>query len=114
MSTAIQFDQIRLPAEAEDLRSEVRAFLREDGPAALDNLGAIERLSRRLGAPDAEHYGQELVNYDTAFHQTIDRTRELSRRPELDDAFNHFVYIQRACVACHRIARRAEGGDDDD
>ena len=30
MSSSIQFDPIRLPPEAEELRKEVRAFLREE------------------------------------------------------------------------------------
>ncbi len=30
MSTDIEFDQVRLPAEAQELRKEVRAFLAEE------------------------------------------------------------------------------------
>lgn len=57
MSHAIQFDQLRLPAEAEELRLEVRAFLADEiasggfDPAASVLHGGFDRaFSRRVGA----------------------------------------------------------------
>ena len=57
MSHAIQFDQLRLPAEAEELRLEVRAFLADEiasggfDPAASVLRGGFDRaFSRRVGA----------------------------------------------------------------
>lgn len=87
----------------------VRAFLHQDLEAALEHLGAIEKLSRRLAGVDEPAFGSAMVNYDTAFHMTLDRTRELTRRGEFDAAFDQFVFVQRACVACHRIERPAAG-----
>ncbi len=57
MSHAIQFDQLRLPGEAEELRLEVRAFLADEiasggfDPAASVLRGGFDRaFSRRVGA----------------------------------------------------------------
>ena len=57
MSTAIQFDPIRLPPEAEKLRSEVRDFLRDEAargtfdPSKSALAGGFDRdFSRRVGA----------------------------------------------------------------
>jgi len=54
MSTAIRFDPIRLPPEAEALRTEVRAFLQEETEAGRlnpgDRTGFDREFSRRVGA----------------------------------------------------------------
>ncbi len=54
MSVAIQFDPIRLPQEAEELRSEVRAFLKEEIEAGTFDpqagRGGNEEFSRKVGA----------------------------------------------------------------
>ena len=53
MSVAIQFDPIRLPQEAEELRSEVRAFLKEEIEAGTFDpqagRGGNEEFSRKVG-----------------------------------------------------------------
>ena len=53
MPGAIQFDQIRLPAEAEALRAEVREFLRREMPAVSAHSSRAEynpEFSRKVGA----------------------------------------------------------------
>jgi len=54
MSTAIRFDPIRLPPEAEALRAEVRTFLQEEAEAGRlnpgDRTGFDREFSRRVGA----------------------------------------------------------------
>jgi acyl-CoA dehydrogenase len=56
MSTAIQFDPIRLPPETETLRAEVRAFLKEEIAAGVFNPNDVEGMSfnqefaRKVGA----------------------------------------------------------------
>jgi hypothetical protein len=100
------------PAQVETaLLETLRAFLVEDTAAARVQLDRIEELSRRLGFDDEESRGIELVRYDQAFHLTLDRVRSLSGRGEMDEAFDQFIYVQRACVACHRIAREAATPD---
>ncbi|MBL4720219.1 MAG: acyl-CoA dehydrogenase family protein, partial [Alphaproteobacteria bacterium] len=42
MSTAIQFDPIRLPPETETLRAEVRAFLKEEIAAGVFNPNSVD------------------------------------------------------------------------
>ena len=56
MSTALKFDPVRLPKECEDLRKEVRAFLKEEVAAGTFDPGAVGRddafnheFSRKVG-----------------------------------------------------------------
>lgn len=82
-----------------------RAFLREDATAARNAMDRIEGATRRLDHERDAALGEELLNFEQAFHVTLDRSRELAGKQRLEDAFNHFVWVQRACVSCHGIAR---------
>jgi hypothetical protein len=83
----------------------VRAYLLEDSRAMRAALDRIERSTRRLDPTRDEDLGEGLVRYEQAFHETLDRAREYSIKGRLEDAFNQFVWTQRACVTCHGIAR---------
>jgi hypothetical protein len=83
------------------------AYLHEDGAAARKALDGIAANCRVLRLEDEEALGREVVVYDGAFHTTLNRARELASRGDLEESFNQFVWVQRSCVACHRLARRA-------
>lgn len=83
----------------------VRSFLREDSVAACRALEQVEENTRRLDRLVDAAYGEELIIYEQAFHTTLDRARELAGKGRLEDAFNQFVWVQRACIVCHGIAR---------
>ena len=82
-----------------------RAFLTEDAHAARAALDALTRESPPLDRDRDEGYGHEILSFDRAFHVTIDRSRESATGGDLEDAFNQFVWVQRACVTCHGMAR---------
>lgn len=94
------------PSELVDGAVEaVRAYLLEDAPAMRAALDRIEQATRRLDRERDEALGSDLIIYEQAFHETLDRAREASIRGQLEEAFNQFVWTQRACVTCHGIAR---------
>ena len=82
-----------------------RAFLREDAVAARAALDRMEHSTRRLDRERDAGFGSDLLTYEQAFHVTLDRSRESAGKGQLESAFNHFVWVQRACVTCHGIAR---------
>ena len=82
-----------------------RAYLLEDATAMRAALDRIERATRRLDRERDAALGKDLLVYEQAFHETLDRAREMSGKGDLEKAFNQFVWTQRACVTCHGIAR---------
>jgi len=93
------------PRVVEHVLGATRAFLAEDGAAAREQLDALKRESPPLDRERDEAYGHEILSFDQAFHVTIDRSREFATAGKLEDAFNQFVWVQRACVTCHGMAR---------
>lgn len=83
----------------------VRAFLREDAAAAREALDRVDGATRRLDRERDAALGDDLLTYEQAFHVTLDRAREMAGKRKLEESFNHFVWVQRACVTCHGIAR---------
>ncbi|MCP3978451.1 MAG: hypothetical protein GY716_03835 [bacterium] len=81
------------------------AFLREDLVGAERAVAEIETHCLEAGPEDRERLGGELLNYDQAFHVVIDTVRRLCREENLDAAHDQFVWIQRSCLACHKLAR---------
>jgi len=65
----------------------------------------METATRRLDREADEAYGSDLITYEMAFHVTLDRAREFAVRRDLENAFHQFVWVQRACVTCHGLAR---------
>jgi len=82
-----------------------RAFLREDPQGVRDSLQRIETATRRLDPEADEAYGSDLIVYEQAFHVTLDRSREFVIRGDMENGFNQFVWVQRACITCHGLAR---------
>jgi hypothetical protein len=82
-----------------------RAFLREDAPAFRAEMDRMEAATRRLDREADAAYGPDLLTYEQAFHVTLDRAREFAARGDLENAFHQFVWVQRACVTCHGLAR---------
>jgi len=84
-----------------------RAHAIEDLAAMGTALDRIDANTRPLGDADRAVYGARTVNYDQAFHVTLDRARQLLAGGDLENAFNQFVWVQRACVVCHADARES-------
>jgi len=82
-----------------------RAFLMEDAGAARRSLDVLKEATPPLHRERDAVYGSEILSFDQAFHVTIDRAREHSTAGRLEDAFNQYVWVQRACVSCHGMAR---------
>jgi len=82
-----------------------RAFYLERPADARTALDRVDAAMRRLEFDDRQTLGKDLQTYDTAFHKTLDLAREYAARGRQDDAFNQFVWVQRGCFTCHRIAR---------
>jgi hypothetical protein len=89
----------------ESVLDATRAFLAEDPVAARR---ALDRLAEQSPPLDRERdaaYGSEILSFDQAFHTTIDRSREYASSRRMEDSFNQFVWVQRACITCHGMAR---------
>ena len=82
-----------------------RAFLNEDSEAARLALDGLKQQSPPLVRERDEAYGHEMLSFDQAFHITIDRSREYALAGYMEDSFNQFVWVQRACITCHGMAR---------
>jgi len=82
-----------------------RAFLREEPAGVRAGLERIEASTRRLDREADAGYGSDLLIYEQAFHVTLDRAREFASRGDLENGFNQLVWMQRACVTCHGLAR---------
>lgn len=81
------------------------AFLRENSRDARSALDVIHENSRTLHPDEVDVVGSDVLAYDRAFHETLDRSRELAGAGELDAAFDQFVWVQRACRTCHALSR---------
>lgn len=92
-------------AVEEGVLEATRAFLREDPAAFRRGLDRVETATRRLDREADEAYGSDLITYEKAFHVTLDRAREFAIRGDLENAFHQFVWVQRACITCHGLAR---------
>jgi hypothetical protein len=96
-----------------------RAFLDEDAAQARKALDELKALSVPLDSLDDEGYGHEILSLDRGFHVTIDRAREFTTAGKMDKGFDQFVWVQRACIQCHGMARdrglmsqdRLDGGE---
>lgn len=92
-------------AVIESVLQATRAFMAEDPSAAR---AALDRMTKHspplLRGPD-DAYGHEILSFDQAFHVTIDRSREYALTGRMEDSFNQFVWVQRACITCHGMAR---------
>jgi len=111
---AVEGDETPAPARpvhrsAEELVEHTlgatRAYLAEDGATMRAELDSLNAASPPLDRDRDEAYGHEILSFDQAFHITIDRSREFATAGRLEDAFTQFVWIQRACLTCHKTAR---------
>jgi len=84
-----------------------RAHVTEDLSAMLEALDRLEANTRELTDEDKSTLGSDLVVYDQAFFATVRKSRAFALEGSLDGSFNQFVWVQRACVVCHGIARKA-------
>ena len=93
------------PRVVEHVLGATRAFLAEDGVAARAELDALKRESPPLDRERDAAYGSDILSFDQAFHVTIDRAREYAVAGRLADSFNQLVWVERACITCHGMAR---------
>jgi hypothetical protein len=68
-------------------------------------LDGMEKACRRL--KDDESFPREVRNYDSAFHLTLDRARELAGAGDIEHSAQQFCWIESACRKCHEQARKA-------
>lgn len=93
------------PAEAEEaLVRAVRAFLRDDLDGVASALDALARTTRVARPEEADDYGS-IVGYSRSFELTTNLAREYLAAGRPDDAYEQFVWLQKACRACHVEAR---------
>jgi hypothetical protein len=92
-------------AMIESVLKATRAFMAEDPVGAGVALDGLTQHSPPLERERDEAYGHEMLSFDQAFHITIDRSRTYARAGHMEDSFNQFVWVQRACITCHGMAR---------
>ena len=93
-------------AVIEGVLKVTRAFMEEDSTAARAALDGLKEQSPPLLRGRDDAYGHEMLSFDQAFHVTLDRSREYTLAGRMEDAFNQFVWVQRACITCHGMARK--------
>jgi hypothetical protein len=82
-----------------------RALILEDLAAAGKALEALGEASPPLKPEDRETVGKAIYNADRSFQETLIRTREYVAKGDVIEALNEYVWVQRTCLNCHRIAR---------
>jgi len=82
-----------------------RALLAEDGHSARVAMDALNEATPPLDPDLDEIWGSEILTLDQGFHTTIDRVREYATAGRVEDAFNQFVWVERACLQCHGLVR---------
>ena len=92
-------------AVIESVLQATRAFMAEDATGARVALDGLKEQSPPLLRGRDDAYGHEMLSFDQAFHITIDRSREYALAGYMEDSFNQFVWVQRACITCHGMAR---------
>ncbi len=93
-----------LPALEKAVVDATVAYIRGDMKAARAALERVESGSRRLGWDDDPKAPQDMIEYDQAFHKTVDLAREFAAKEQVDRSFDQFVWAQRACRVCHGLA----------
>ena len=93
-------------AVIESVLRATRAFMAEDATGARVALDGLKEQSPPLLRGRDDAYGHEMLSFDQAFHITIDRSREYALAGLMEDSFNQFVWVQRACITCHGMARK--------
>jgi len=91
----------------ESVLETTRAFLSEDAVRTRAALDSVKENTPPLHPDDDAAYGRDLLNLDRAFHVTIDLSREYVTTGRLAAGFDQFVWVQRACVKCHGMARES-------
>lgn len=82
------------------------AYVRGDSKAARAALDRVSDGCRRLGREDNPKSPDGLIEYDQAFHKTVDLAREFATTDQIERSFDQFVWAQRACRVCHGLARK--------
>jgi hypothetical protein len=86
------------------LQDTVLALARGDAPGMRSGLDALEHGCRRTR--DDEPIPKQILLFDTAFHLTLDRARELAGAADIEHAAQQFCWVQSACRKCHEEARK--------
>ena len=95
-----------LPSLEKAIVDATVAFVHDDCQAARAALERVETGCRRLGREDDPKAPDDLIEYDQAFHKTVDFAREFAASDQVDRSFDQFVWAQRACRKCHELARK--------
>lgn len=81
------------------------AFLREDAASAIAAMDRLEGTCRRLSREGDPVIHRDVLLYDQALHAALAKSRDLAERGDVAQAFDQFVWVQRACRQCHQMAR---------
>ncbi len=95
-----------IPALEKAVVDTTVAFVHDDCRAAREALDRLDRGCRRLSKEDNPKAPDELIEYDQAFHKTVDLSREFATAERVEKAFDQFAWAQRACRICHGLARK--------
>ncbi len=82
------------------------AYVHDDCKAAREALDRVDSGCRRLGREDVPKAPDDVIDYDQAFHKTVDLAREFATADRIEKSFDQFVWAQRACRICHDLARK--------
>jgi hypothetical protein len=90
---------------AEAYLAAATAFVHDDLAAAKEALARIAGATRRLMPEESARFGSGIVDYDRAFHATLNATRSFLNQGDGKQAFEQFYYVQMGCRVCHGLAR---------
>ena len=90
------------------LLDAVRAFLRDEMPAAKSAMDRLAKGTRILKAEERELVGSGMVSYSEAFQVTLGEAREYAARGDAEKSWKRFVLIQTACRTCHELHANPE------
>jgi hypothetical protein len=93
------------PATGEAALAAAGALLRDDRPAARAALARLKAAHGQLAPEEFERYPSGWRILDQALHRVLANTREYVGADEMEQAFDEFVWAQRTCRHCHRLAR---------
>ena len=78
-----------------------RAAVREDREALLEALDGIEEVCRNIYDPEDERYSSRMIEFDWAFHRTLEMARKLTAEGDMAKGFEQYQWVERGCRLCH-------------
>jgi hypothetical protein len=82
-----------------------RSFLRDDLSAVKNWLSVMQQNGRLLYYETDMAYGPEIIDFNQSYYATLEQTALSIAANNPDRAFEHFKWVQRYCIDCHRKGR---------